>query len=82
MDLEQTNVHAHRLASEVTPDLEEASRFEVQWFLEGLAGRKCLSRFVFKMVATAEARSQGRDSVGSEGGWPLYLERFGELVTG
>ncbi len=60
-------------------DLDRTSEVEVRFIAES-AGRTRVELEHRNLDRHGDGWEGARDTVGSEGGWPLYLQRFGALV--
>jgi uncharacterized protein YndB with AHSA1/START domain len=65
---------------QIETDHERTSEVEVRFFAEG-SGRTRVELEHRNLDRHGEGWQAERDSVESEGGWPLYLRRFAELIT-
>ncbi len=66
---------------QVESDLEKTSEVEVRFISES-PERTRVELEHRNLDRHGEGWQGGRDAVGSEGGWPLYLQRFAELLKG
>ncbi len=66
---------------QVESDLEKTSEVEVR-FISETPERTRVELEHRDLDRHGEGWQGGRDAVGSEGGWPLYLQRFAELLKG
>ena len=64
---------------QIETDLERTSEWEVR-FISETPGRTRVELEHRNLDRHGEGWESGRDGVDSEGGWPLYLERFSELL--
>jgi uncharacterized protein YndB with AHSA1/START domain len=62
------------------PDSEKTSEVEVRFIAES-AERTRVELEHRNLDRHGEGWEGARDAVGGEGGWPLYLHRFGELIA-
>jgi uncharacterized protein YndB with AHSA1/START domain len=65
---------------QLEPDLEKTSEVEVRFIAES-AERTRVELEHRNLDRHGEGWEGARDAVGGEGGWPLYLHRFGELIA-
>ena len=65
---------------QIESDLEKASEVEVR-FAPETPGRTRVELEHRNLDRHGEGWEGARDGVGGEGGWPLYLQRFAELLT-
>jgi uncharacterized protein YndB with AHSA1/START domain len=66
---------------QVEPDHEKSSEVEVRFVSEG-PERTRVELEHRNLDRHGEGWEGAREGVGSEGGWPLYLQRYVELLTG
>ena len=64
---------------QIESDLEKTSEVELR-FISETPGRTRVELEHRNLDRHGEGWESGRDGVSSEGGWPLYLERFSELL--
>jgi uncharacterized protein YndB with AHSA1/START domain len=64
---------------QIETDLERTSEVEVRFVSEG-PERTRVELEHRNLDRHGDGWESGRDAVGSAGGWPLYLQRFGELL--
>jgi uncharacterized protein YndB with AHSA1/START domain len=64
---------------QIESDLEKTSEVEVR-FISETSERTRVELEHRNLDRHGEGWESGRDGVGSEGGWPLYLQRFAKLV--
>ena len=64
---------------QIETDLEKTSEVEVR-FISETPERTRVELEHRNLDRHGEGWESGRDGVGSEGGWPLYLKRFADLV--
>ena len=65
---------------QLEPDLEKTSEVEVRFIAES-AERTRVDLEHRNLDRHGKGWEGARDAVGGEGGWPLYLQRFGELIA-
>ena len=65
---------------QIESDLEKTSEVEVRFIAES-AERTRVELEHRNLDRHGEGWERARDAVGGEGGWPLYLERFGALIA-
>jgi uncharacterized protein YndB with AHSA1/START domain len=65
---------------QIETDLERTSEVEVRFIAE-TPERTRVEVEHRNLDRHGDGWENGRDAVGSRGGWPLYLQRFGELVA-
>jgi uncharacterized protein YndB with AHSA1/START domain len=66
---------------QIESDLDKTSEVEVR-FISETPERTRVELEHRNLDRHGEGWEGGRDAVGSEGGWPLYLQRFAELLKG
>jgi len=66
---------------QIETDSEKTSEVEVR-FISETPERTRVELEHRNLDRHGEGWEAGRDSVGSEGGWPLYMQRFAELLKG
>ena len=66
---------------QIETDLDKTSEVEVRFVAEG-PERTRVELEHRNLDRHGEGWEPERDAVGSEGGWPLYLRRYAELLTG
>jgi uncharacterized protein YndB with AHSA1/START domain len=66
---------------QVEPDHERASEVEVRYISEA-SGRTRVELEHRHLDRHGEGWQGAREGVGGEGGWPLYLGRYAEVVAG
>jgi uncharacterized protein YndB with AHSA1/START domain len=66
---------------QIESDLDKTSEVEVR-FVSETPERTRVELEHRNLDRHGEGWEGGRDAVGSEGGWPLYLQRFAELLKG
>jgi uncharacterized protein YndB with AHSA1/START domain len=66
---------------QIETDLEKTSEVEVRFIAEG-PQRTRVELEHRNLDRHGEGWEAERDAVGSEGGWPLYLRRFADVVAG
>jgi uncharacterized protein YndB with AHSA1/START domain len=64
---------------QIESDLENASEVEVRFIAED-EKRTRVELEHRNLDRHGDGWPDGRDAVGSEGGWPLYLQRFADLI--
>jgi uncharacterized protein YndB with AHSA1/START domain len=64
---------------QIESDLDKTSEVEVR-FISEAPERTRVELEHRNLDRHGEGWESGRDAVGSEGGWPLYLQRFAELL--
>jgi uncharacterized protein YndB with AHSA1/START domain len=65
---------------QIEPDLERASEVEVRFIAES-PDRTRVELEHRNLDRHGDGWEGLRDAIGSEGGWPLYLERFGAAIA-
>jgi uncharacterized protein YndB with AHSA1/START domain len=65
---------------QLEPDLEKTSEVEVRFIAES-AERTRVELEHRNLDRHGDGWEGAREAVGGEGGWPLYLHRFGELIA-
>ena len=66
---------------QIETDLERSSEVEIR-FIPETAERTRVELEHRNLDRHGEGWQSAREAVGSQGGWPLYLQRFGELLKG
>ena len=64
---------------QIETDLERSSEVEIR-FIPETGERTRVELEHRNLDRHGEGWQSERESVGSQGGWPLYLQRFGELL--
>jgi uncharacterized protein YndB with AHSA1/START domain len=65
---------------QIESDLERASEVEVRFIAES-AGRTRVELEHRNLDRHGDGWEGVREGVGGDGGWPLYLQRFGDLIS-